>query len=530
MRVYDLKCDLGEITAERRCPIAWPVAVWRCYIPQNIGEKVNALEELILSLIRMGVEDVSGLLCSQIGFDRTLVRTVIEDCREKGYISKRENTLILTKDGESMLDQSVDPYDADMKLSENMKVIYMFQDLVTKYVIPCFNIENKPTFWEECEKIIPVAYDEYDYSKPKTAALKSALKYWCRIFKRFDASETPEITFEKTVKEQPQKSFPTESVEKKKDVKEVNVITIYDDSPEVLYLKAYLAIDVNNVDEPLLISPFGFALNRWFQVNFQRLRLTDEEFNLAVELFLEEKKIALADKIAFHNELKLELFEQLPLISNKKKYSGLKAAVEDLYKARNRFLGGDIAGATRDLNGKFGTAVQSLFKEVLKACPDMLWTNLVGRNPDMQPQKNLSSKERNDFEYQKYQEKICTLRNSFDYLNTSAIRHYENSYALFHNAKAKSVDKAYTTSVIALILLNAACDLNSKAMELLMAYPKLIEKVNYVVGNRNDVEHANDGFEKLRFTPEDVEKKFAAFEEIVGVIYRFYLEKEGENA
>lgn len=532
VQVYDLNCDCEGISAEERQPIAWPVAMWRCNIPENIESKINALEKLILSLIAIGDVDVRDVLCSQVGLDRTLVNTAIAECQAKGYINKKETKFTLNKAGESMLSGFNNAYLEDQKMSENLNVIYVFQDLITQSVIPCFNIKNKPVGWEyfDDENIIKVHYPDFRGDKPKTAAIESALRYWSKISNRVtpvpepkDTTNTDITTLDEISGFDPNEEdidwrglagsesdatvtmADKEAMEQGKSER-VDVLTIYDDHPDIIFLKAFVAIDVDNVDEPILISPFGNSFDSWFRTIFRRLRVVDKDFDAEIDLFIEDRKEVLADKIAFNNDLEIELFDRFPVICNAPKYSGLKASISDLYKAKNRYFNGDTETGTRDLNVKFGTALQSLLKEVLKSHSSLIRG------------KELS--------FDDYRIKIETLRNSYPALRQdTGIRTYADSRQLYRNSQVEIPDKAYATACVALMLLDANDNPGGKSMMLLHAYPEFVSDVSYVSGERNKIDHANEGFEKIKYTPEEVRKKFDTFEKIVTSIYGYFLEE-----
>jgi len=532
VQVYDLNCDCDGISAEERQPIAWPVAMWRCNIPENIESEINALEKLILSLIALGNVDVRDVLCSQVGLDRTLVNTAIEECKTKGYISKRETKFTLNKAGESMLSGYNNAYKEDQLLSENLKVIYLFQDLVTQSVIPCFNVKNKPASFEFFEDgdIIRVRYSDVKREKPKTAAIESSLRYWSRISKWVTPISEPMPVAKHEISDQgdllgfdPNEddldwrdlngadgddtvTMADKEAKEQSETERVDVLTIYDDHPDIIYLKAFVAIDVDNVDEPIIISPFGNKYDSWFRTIFRRLRVVDNDFSDEIELFLEDRKEILADRIAFNNDLEIDLFDRFPIICNSPKYSGLKASITDLYKAKNRYFGGDTETGTRDLNIKFGTALQSLLKEVLKSHSSLIRGKKL--------------------EFEDYKLKIKSLRQSYPALTEDAgIRGYEENFQLYRNAQVEKADKAYSTSCIALMLLDANDNPKGKSMMLLHAYPEFVSDVTYVAGERNKIDHANEGFEKIKYKPEEVTSKFETFEKIVTSVYGYFLEE-----
>ena len=51
MKLYNFGADVRGRQPDTYKPIAWPINVWACYIPDNVNPKLNILEKLILSLV-----------------------------------------------------------------------------------------------------------------------------------------------------------------------------------------------------------------------------------------------------------------------------------------------------------------------------------------------------------------------------------------------------------------------------------------------------------------------------------------------
>ena len=48
VRMYDFGAEYSSVDANERRAIAWPIAVWSCYIPESEMQDINILECLIL--------------------------------------------------------------------------------------------------------------------------------------------------------------------------------------------------------------------------------------------------------------------------------------------------------------------------------------------------------------------------------------------------------------------------------------------------------------------------------------------------
>lgn len=88
--------------------------------------------------------DIRAILCDQIGMNSELVKNVIDTCIEK-YMDKRHSKLVLNENAKKLLASVNDGISLKADPSESMKSVYLFEDLISRRVIPCFSIGGLPT-------------------------------------------------------------------------------------------------------------------------------------------------------------------------------------------------------------------------------------------------------------------------------------------------------------------------------------------------------------------------------------------------
>lgn len=70
MKLYNFGADVRGRQPDTYKPIAWPINVWACYIPDNVNPKLNILEKLILSLVEKRLartdREIKDILVKQI--------------------------------------------------------------------------------------------------------------------------------------------------------------------------------------------------------------------------------------------------------------------------------------------------------------------------------------------------------------------------------------------------------------------------------------------------------------------------------
>lgn len=175
-RMYDFGADYSSVSVNERRAIAWPVAVWACYIPESETQKINILESLILQLVHKGFQNPKETLCNTVGFNKDLVEAAMESCKTQGFFDRRFKELKLTENGKAVLGKIENPYTADLEASQKTKRIYMIQDLVTKSVVPIFDIDKLPDVYFEDDSALEIQYKKVygkndNALKPKSASV-----------------------------------------------------------------------------------------------------------------------------------------------------------------------------------------------------------------------------------------------------------------------------------------------------------------------------------------------------------------------
>lgn len=551
-QLYNFGVDKELARPEERKTLAWPVAVWSCLIPDEVAPKINILEKLILKLVSIDVQNVKEALCDNVGFSRDLVEAAIESCYVKGYLDKRKvstGVMALNKEGKELLDSIENPYERDMETVSSgvTRKVYMIQDLVTKSVIPCFDIEKLPSSYSEDDEAIVIRYDDWENKKPSIASVQTALRYWARLqnnlrngfsegkntikltetvssmdegISGFIPFEEEEVDWKTIGQENDEEEVTTlADVEEKQkaEFEKITQLTIFDDRPEVYYAMGYLAINRNNPEEAMILSPFGERLDDWFRTVINRLRVTDEVFRDELQLFLEVKRDELGDKIAFNNDLDIKLFEDFPLICNDSRFAFLKQAVIDFTKSKIRICNND--DDSHNFNRSMRTALEIFFRCMLAENPELAVTQMELRELD---EKNRGSKGKSEG-YQKYLDKLNLLVSSYSFLSEEIIGVYKGN-TIYRNFLNSNTENGYTNGYIAMILMDALRDKNGKSMRLLYDFQEFPLKVIGLTRKGNDSSHGGKQYLKTHYNPEEAEEKYNEFEKIVASVYGHFME------
>ncbi|MCI6244038.1 MAG: hypothetical protein MR646_12310 [Agathobacter sp.] len=548
LRMYDFGAEYSNVSVNERRAIAWPVAVWSCYIPESETQKINILESLILQMVHKGFKNPKETLCNAVGFNKDLVDAAVESCRRQGFFDWRHKELQLSEKGIAVLGKIENPYAADLEASKETKKIFMIQDLVTKSVIPVFDIEKLPDSYFEDEKALEIHYRRIDGKnqntpKPKSASVKTALRYWAKLCNNIrhgiaygtntvelsnppkaeesvedfipfeDEVEWDSIQEDGNVAEEVTTLADKEAAEyQQKSDKEVEKLTILDDSPELYYARGFIAINRSAPDEIIIISPFGSRLDNWFRTVINRLRASDEDFEEEIQFFLEEKKESLKDVIAFGNDLNITLFDEYPFICNNPEFSAVKKQIERLTISRNRILDGEDDSIT------FAQVLRSVYEASLR---------LVAK-------KNRYLFEARKLCFDAYKYNLRCLVDSYSFLSEDVYREY-SGYGMYNNMTKTSEEGGYATAFFALILVNAWEDKNSKSMDLLRNIPTLPVRLKELTSNlkRNKqkkgqgaaASHGGDDAAELKLSVKTVQEQYSEFENLFRAIYNRFMEE-----
>lgn len=472
VKMYDFGANTKSVGANERKAFAWPVAVWSCYIPESESQNINILEHLILQLVSKGYKEPKTTLCAKVGFNKELVQASLESCSDKGYFDRRYTELTLSEEGKKMLGKYDNPYSADLEMSKKSKKVYMIQDLITKSVIPVFDIEKLPQFYIEDDSALEIHYENFTGKKPRIASQKTAMRYWAKLCQNkrkglvggtntIDVSNSPKktelvedfIPFEDevdwesvqddgSIQDNKVKTLADKETELEQQKQETNMknLTIIDDSPEVYWARGYIAINRNAPDEVIIISPFGEGLDNWFRTVINRLRTCDSDLEEELQLFLMVKKDELKDTIAFGNDLDIALFNEFPYICNDPEYKAVKATIKRLTVSKTRFQKGE--DDTLNYAQALRTAYEASFRLVVK------------KNPYLFDAKKL--------EYDDYKKNLYMLVHSYSFLNHDVYREYSGNN-IYKNMIQANENEGYATAFLTMFLMNAWRDRNGNS-------------------------------------------------------------------
>ena len=539
VKLYDFGADISDVGINERQVLAWPIAVWSCYIPESEGQNINILEHLILQLVNKKIGNPKEILCRQIGFNEELIDAAIEECANKGYFDRRfHGELTLSSEGKGMLGKFDNPYNEDLEASKKAKKVYMIQDLVTKSVVPIFDLTVLPRFYYDDDNAIEIKYEKDRRKKPKSASIKTALRYWSRLCNNekhgylpgnnaIDMSSAPQgdLELEDFIPFSDEVDWETlaDSVEESAGVKtladkeeeereekeglEIKNITILDDTPEFYYARAFVAINRNNPDEVIVISPFGRKYDDWFRTVINRIRINDNKFEEDIQLFLMDKRESLKDVIAFSNDLNIALFNRFPFISNNPEFVDLKRAVETVARARDGIVAG--SDETHHFISDKSTALQIALRHVFDRHHELFQNNLT---------------------YDNYKLAIKGLVGSYGLSDDLARNFLPADQSIYNNAVKCSNNSGHITGYCALLLVDAWDNKSGKAMDLIKAMPEFPQIILDITRPRNTSTHGNKGkngrkgYAEMYVTKDEAIKGYDELETLLTAIYSRFME------
>ena len=407
----------------------------------------------------------------------------------------------------------------------------MIQDLVTKSVVPVFNIEKLPQFYTEDESAIKISYSDKSIKKPRSASQKTAMRYWAKLCQNkcqglvglantIDVSESPHknmdienyIPFEDEVdwesaysSEKDMKSEIKTLAEKEDEIlqqkheNDLKNLTIIDDSPEFYWARGYIAINRNAPDEVIIVSPFGEALDDWFRNVINRLRACDSNFEDELQLFLMEKKDELKDTLAFGNDLDIALFNEFPFVCNNTKYKVVKRAIKELTVSKKRIDNGedDTIGFARSLR----TAYEASLRVVVRDNSYLLEGTKISLD--------------------QYNQKLHMLAKTYPFVCDDIEKVYRNKDIYFNMTHA-SGEKGHVKAYISLLLMDAWNNKDGKSMDLLRNIPSFPIDIIRLEGN--DASHGGDRMADLFISESKANKQYSEFETFFRAIFNRFME------
>ena len=528
MKLYNFGADVRGRQPDTYKPIAWPINVWACYIPDNVNPKLNILEKLILSLVGKGLartdREIKDILVKQIGMNSDLIDNVLADCK-KDYFDKRHGTeLVLNTHAKTLLEAIDGEITPEMQMSDLTKKVYLIQDAVTNTVVPCFSVDTLPEDgdYELIEDQNCISLQAIDSSQPKTAAITNALRHWGKIRKAIDSGElsqenqvdmeTEPSDFEDEdfiLDENPVKAL-SESTDKPK---QISSITVYDDEPKSYFAIAYVAFNPSNPTEIEIISPLGKVYDNWFMKLVNRLRVYDKSFTEELQLFLMERTELFKDRIAFGNDMEIQLFDDFPLICNSPAYADLKKAIRDLSKDVVRFRQGD--DETTNFAKNLRTAIEVIFRTAINAHPE-----IKAQKKDYCGFEKDKTAFQQDFN--RYKLKIRQVVET-NRLNADIKQRYSTQGIYKNMADPRSSNPKDNA---ALILLYASKTPANFATQFVIDYDHVFIDMYDLYHLGTDAGHAGANFTTMNFSLHNVETYYSQYENIVRALFSCFIEGE----
>lgn len=352
-------------------------------------------------------------------------------------------------------------------------------------------------------------------SQPKTASIMNALRQWGKIRKAIDngeISQSNQIDMQATLptaNRYEADDAPPDIVDTQK---RIDAITVYDDEPKTYQALAYLAFNPSNPNEIEVISPLGDVYDNWFMKLVNRIRTYNNNFSEELQLFLMERTDLFKDRIAFGNDMEIQLFDDFPVICNHAMYADLKKAIRDLSKDVVRIKAGEDESTNFAKNLR--TAIEVIFRTAINAHPEIkaIKTEYHGFETDPAFQR--------DFSRYKMKIKQVVETNRLDdtipqrYCNKGIYKNVANP----HQSNPK--DNA------ALILLYANSTPPNFATQFVIDYDRIFIEMYDLYHLGTDAGHAGTNFTTLYFSPADAEIYYAQYEGIVRAIFSCFIKGE----
>lgn len=561
VRLYDLGVECVEHQREKIKMFAWPIAAWKCYIPNSLSPDINILEKMVLMLVSRSLAETKGdiraILCDQIGMNSELVKNVIDTCIEK-YMDKRHSKLVLNENAKKLLASVNDGISLKADPSESMKSVYLFEDLISRRVIPCFSIGGLPTEYLLVDDgdyicIGTENLGEYSTQQPKTAIINDAIRKWARVKRELQSGESEEIV--KVNVEEPEivsnseelesddelevdvpedeitietpKADGTKSVDFTLQRNEIARIAIYDDRPTKIFVKGYFAFDPDYPDEAEILSPFGRAYNEWFRKIVRHHLSEDENFRTKLQQFRDNTIEQLKGRVAFKNDLEIALFDEFPLICNDHDRFGLlKKSIEDLSKSLNKLLHGE--NEAKHFAGDLRIALDVLFKCAVKSNPCLLEADNILAWGSQYPKPVSTDDRKKTFNWRKsrYETLLSKLASRINldretlrkYKSTSIFKNLENDF----NYKSDIDRAANTKDLIAMILIYVAANPSGRMCDFAYDFCNYLDIVYDMTLLGNSALHSGNA----NISTTQANTYYAQFETIVRIVYAGLMEEQ----
>lgn len=462
--------------------VAWPIYAWQCILPLQATRELDVLQQLVMNLIDMNQLD-NELMEQKLGFSLDLIDSVLEKCKEEGYLTDDRQ---LTAEGKIKL-QNENQKTLDFENVKNCEKVWLLRDGLSGDIIPNFSKDEIPHGYISDVELTIRPYSKFR-KKPEVPDIEEALKM-TRKLRRFIAEKQQtygceEVEISLQFEQELQDEVDWEDINDEGDievasaqeinedtVKEANPaqsptnIKIWDEEPQLIYVETYIYVDVDKPNEWQVRSPLGAQEDSWFGRRLGNVYHMSEEIKEEMDFFLEEAREELKKKYPLDNDLNIELINQFPKVANKEEFKYLKEELESVKRAELRISEGDedydtlFMRCQRVLECLFELTIERILnrEEIIKHIIRSDFRNQVQRIANeigIKVPGNFMSK------------KICRNLLQMSHINTGSIK-----------------DKAL------FLLFDAYYNDNSVSINLLKSMPDFYEHINTVANNRNNKVH-----------------------------------------
>lgn len=511
MEIYNLIDEAKQIDNNKAKVIAWPVRMYECLVPDNIGQSINPLQKLILGLIKDNKNSVNNLLknflLTEIGLQENFINNLIEECQDKGFIVIKEGIASLTNKGKETI-RYFDSTEDYIPNVDSLKKVYLFQDLVSGMVIPYFSMSQPPTnkTFIDDDKIIEISKSKTN-NRVSIQQIKNATLRWKRIYKEIKNEDSfvereIEIEDEDMFVDQPQQIYQ----EKDNLLNEEKGFYLEDEKGKEFYLRGFIVFDEKNIEQVKVVSPFGKYFDFWFSKILGFEAKSNQILKEKLEIFILEKKEEFKDIIPFDDPENVEIFKDVPQICNDEKYQNLKKVILEFdanlkaYKREGKVFVSSVL-----------TSIRRVLEVLTKYC--------VNSVEDIESIYDFYREEKCCFEHYKTDLEYFFVVNNFP----EEMRWLSNNKEIYTNLqnqinrKGKNEnDTGNTKNHVGILMLYAFRNEGSKVYSFIKDYTSIILDIFWLAGEGNDGTHK---IENLK-TQEELDKVVNKLNGVIRVCFK----------
>lgn len=506
--------NLGLDPLNSRCQrknIAWPIYVWKCILPIQMGDDIDVLQKLLLATRVTNKEQY--FLVEKLGFSKDLLQSVREKCIDEGYLTNQGEVTDIGR--EKVINKNF--YASDFDDASRCEKIYLLKDAISGDVIPNFSIDDIPRLREDKDDKLVLPENNSNRKKPSILDITLGLKTYHRLNKVRKENQQAYCTENIEISEYDFDDDEVEwtdidekgdievkgenKVQNYEDEKKKNIITnikIWDNTPELIYVDSNIYIDPDKPNEWRVRSPLGRDEDAWFTSRLRTETYKNSHIKEEIDFFVEISRDELKDKYAFDNHYNIELFNQFPKIANYPEFKYLKDEIESVKRVELRIKGGD-----EDYDTLFLRCQKSL------ECLFGLCISKIKNRFDIV--KNIN---KDDFKYQvNYIASQIGINLPQNYLS------FQICKSLFYVPKLKSgsiKDRAL------FMLYDAYYNKDSTSLYILKAMPEFYENINLIANNRNNTSHFNHVSKEKTDFDKEVVQCLQCFNELIIVLFSHY--------